>query len=65
VQGQLDPPGLVAQGLGDGVGPHDGAAVHLPEALRVQLRQQLAQRHADQVFALGGQHRTYLSAASK
>ena len=31
-------------------------AVHLPEAGAVELRQQFAQRRADQVFVLRGQH---------
>ena len=43
-QGQRDLAGLVAQRRRDRVAAHHGAAVHLPEALRVELRQQLAQR---------------------
>ena len=35
---------------------HHRAAVHLPELLRVELRQQLAQRGADQVLTAGREH---------
>ena len=65
-QGQRQLAGLVALRDGDRVGAHDRAAVDLPEALRVELRQQLAQRDPDQVLARPAvTTRTYLSAASK
>ncbi len=44
--------GLFAHCGCDRVGTHHGAAMHLPEALRVQLGHQFAQRSADQVLAL-------------
>ena len=53
-QRQRDLARFVALRAGDGVGAHHGAAVDLPEALVVELRQQFAQRGADQVLALGG-----------
>ena len=43
---------LVAQCGGDGVAAHDRAAVDLPEAIRIELRLQLAQRGADQVLTI-------------
>ena len=44
---------------------HDKPAMHLPEALRIQPRQQIAEREADQVLPLPVTTRTYLSAAAK
>ena len=42
---------LFALGRGDRIGAHHGAAVDLPEATRIEARQELAQRRADQVLA--------------
>jgi hypothetical protein len=38
---------LVAGGAGNGIGPHHSATVDLPEALGVELRQQVFERPAD------------------
>jgi hypothetical protein len=43
-QAQRDLARFFAPRAGDGLGLHHRAAVHLPELLRVQLRQQFAQR---------------------
>ena len=47
---------LVARDGGNGRGAHQGAAVHLPELLRVELLDQLLERGADQVFTLCREH---------
>lgn len=47
--------GLAQSGwVGEGVGPHQGAAVHLPEPLGGQLGQPLLERGADSPVAWQG-----------
>ena len=56
--------GVVTLGALDRVGANDRAAVHLPEARRVELRQQLAQRDADEVLASPETMHTLLGVAT-
>lgn len=46
----------IAAGCGDVSDVDDSAAVNLPEALRIELIAQLAQRCSDQGFGVGGEN---------